>query len=75
MLHHPQYRERYAANLRRKLPRIPFVNQSQGTEGSTPPEGATPVRAKSERTRRAAEILLVKESIDSHDGMRYCGGR
>ncbi len=25
MLHHPQYRERYAANLRRELPRIPFV--------------------------------------------------
>ena len=23
--HHPQYRERYAANLRRELPRIPFA--------------------------------------------------
>ena len=26
MLHHPEYRERYAANLRRELPRIPFAS-------------------------------------------------
>jgi predicted helicase len=25
VLHHPQYRERYAANLRRELPRIPYA--------------------------------------------------
>ncbi|PYX06076.1 MAG: hypothetical protein DMG88_19555 [Acidobacteria bacterium] len=25
VLHHPEYRKRYAANLRRELPRIPFV--------------------------------------------------
>ncbi len=25
LLHHPTYRERYAANLRRELPRVPFV--------------------------------------------------
>jgi predicted helicase len=25
LLHHPQYREKYAANLRRELPRIPFA--------------------------------------------------
>ena len=25
LLHHPQYRERYAENLKRELPRIPFV--------------------------------------------------
>lgn len=25
ILHHPQYREKYAANLRRELPRIPFA--------------------------------------------------
>jgi predicted helicase len=28
VLHHPEYRERYAANLRRELPRIPFVSAS-----------------------------------------------
>ena len=27
VLHHSQYRERYAANLRRELPRIPFVGE------------------------------------------------
>ena len=26
VLHHPEYRERYAANLRRELPRVPFVS-------------------------------------------------
>ena len=26
VLYHPEYRERYAANLRRELPRIPFAN-------------------------------------------------
>jgi predicted helicase len=26
VLHHPEYRDRYAANLRRELPRIPFVD-------------------------------------------------
>lgn len=25
MLHSPEYRERYAANLKRELPRIPFA--------------------------------------------------
>jgi predicted helicase len=25
LLHHPGYRERYAANLKRELPRIPFA--------------------------------------------------
>jgi predicted helicase len=28
ILHHPEYRERYAANLRRELPRIPFVGSA-----------------------------------------------
>ena len=28
VLHHPEYRERYAANLKRELPRIPFVGGS-----------------------------------------------
>lgn len=32
VLHHPEYRERYAANLRRELPRIPFVGAGQDTK-------------------------------------------
>jgi hypothetical protein len=31
VLHHPEYRERYAANLKRELPRIPFVGADAGS--------------------------------------------
>jgi predicted helicase len=44
VLHHPDYRERYAANLRRELPRIPFVSASTPTLSS---------RAKSDRPKDA----------------------
>jgi predicted helicase len=30
VLHHPQYREKYAANLKRELPRIPFAPDFRG---------------------------------------------
>ncbi|PZO43495.1 MAG: helicase [Pseudanabaena frigida] len=30
LLHHPHYRQRYAANLKRELPRIPFAPEFQG---------------------------------------------
>jgi predicted helicase len=45
VLHHPQYRERYAANLRRELPRIPFVGEVGRAGPSAPP---------SERPKRGA---------------------
>ena len=32
ILHHPQYRERYAENLKRELPRIPLLNQRSAFE-------------------------------------------
>jgi predicted helicase len=31
MLHHPEYRSRYAANLRRELPRLPFAGKDAKT--------------------------------------------
>jgi len=37
VLHHPEYRQRYAANLKRELPRIPFVK----ADPSTPPEAGS----------------------------------
>jgi predicted helicase len=43
VLHHPEYRERYAANLRRELPRIPFASLAtchpEQREGSMQPAG------------------------------------
>lgn len=34
ILHHPDYRQRYAANLRRELPRIPFVGAGTDRVGA-----------------------------------------
>ncbi|HEV2400499.1 MAG TPA: type ISP restriction/modification enzyme [Candidatus Sulfotelmatobacter sp.] len=42
ILHHADYRQRYAANLRRELPRIPFVGDNEPTPSAdNSPEGAT----------------------------------
>ncbi len=40
VLHHPEYREPYAANLRRELPRIPFVSGLEENASRGAPEGA-----------------------------------
>jgi len=40
VLHHPSYREKFAENLKRELPRIPFVGGGKGGV-STPPEALT----------------------------------
>jgi predicted helicase len=37
VLHHPEYRERYAANLRRELPRIRFACHPEAAESSASP--------------------------------------
>lgn len=39
VLHHPEYRARYAANLRRELPRVPFVGAAKSEE-QIPHDGA-----------------------------------
>jgi predicted helicase len=62
VLHHPEYRQRYAANLRRELPRIPFVAASTSTlssrakqDGSlanNPAESRDPVSAGVQHGRR-----------------------
>ena len=39
VLHHPEYRQRYAANLKRELPRIPFVSAT--ADPSTSPEAGS----------------------------------
>lgn len=40
VLHHPEYRERYAANLRRDLPRILFIAAATNCHSEGPPLGA-----------------------------------
>ena len=47
VLHHPEYRERYAANLRRELPRIPFAS-------ATPSNPSHPERSPAMRSKRMA---------------------
>ncbi|HET9409344.1 MAG TPA: type ISP restriction/modification enzyme [Candidatus Sulfotelmatobacter sp.] len=43
VLHHPDYRQRYAANLRRELPRIPFVGTgAEALDESAPDAGLKP---------------------------------
>lgn len=39
VLHHPEYRDRYAANLRRELPRIPFVGSDEAPNPAGPSPG------------------------------------
>ena len=35
VLHHPEYRSRYAANLKRELPRIPFLSSASSASSAT----------------------------------------
>ena len=37
LLHHPAYRTRYAENLKRELPRIPFVGVAAARKKARPP--------------------------------------
>jgi predicted helicase len=42
VLHHPEYRERYAANLRRELPRIPFASATTACHPDEAESSASP---------------------------------
>jgi predicted helicase len=58
VLHHPEYRQRYAANLRRELPRIPFVsattlNNCHSEPASAGEESAVPSAGKKQIPRSA----------------------
>ena len=57
LLHHPVYRERYAANLKRELPRIPFA----GTRAGTSPAPTKIFRAFADAGARLAEIHVHYE--------------
>ena len=53
LLHHPEYRERYAANLKRDLPHIPYAPDFRGFANA----GA-----------RLAEIHVGYEDVDEYQG-------
>ncbi|MBZ5648685.1 MAG: N-6 DNA methylase [Acidobacteriia bacterium] len=60
VLHHPTYRERYAANLKRELPRIPFVKA--GPSGLKPTRDDTSAFWEFVKAgRRLAEIHVEYE--------------
>ena len=56
VLHHPEYRERYAANLRRELPRIPFVKAAaEGVGPGAIKEGGVSGAAGKKQVLRCAQ--------------------
>ncbi|MEO8613303.1 MAG: type ISP restriction/modification enzyme, partial [Chloroflexota bacterium] len=62
LLHHPDYRERYADNLKRELPRIPFVPAfSPRPEGEGP--GVRVFQAFCEAGKKLAELHLHYETV------------
>ncbi len=88
MLHHPEYRDRYAANLKRELPRIPFVGAgvSPGFEGaglqasrkdalddpSTLPKASA--QPKAERPKETADPSARAEALARDDNSSGSAG-
>ncbi len=65
VLHHQQYREKYAANLRRELPRIPFVGCSGGLR---PPKSAKNRRSQTDATVFRQFVAAGKRLAELHVG-------
>jgi predicted helicase len=59
VLHHPEYRERYAANLRRELPRIPFAS-------ATPSNPSHPERSPAMREANGGAESKDPIPADTH---------
>ena len=69
VLHHPVYRERYAANLRRELPRIPFVSapalNNCHSEEHGDEESAVPLPGKKQIPPSARNNNSPRDSVSS----------
>ncbi|MYH66256.1 MAG: hypothetical protein F4136_11545 [Chloroflexi bacterium] len=63
LLHHPGYRERYALDLKRSLPRIPFV---PATDSTSPKIRGGWGNAFSQAGRQMADLHLNYESVDRY---------
>jgi hypothetical protein len=71
VLHHPEYRERYAANLKRELPRIPFVAKTESAERETNlAHGVSPGSALKPTLRERGECRQPIGSFDSRQSAR-----
>jgi predicted helicase len=72
VLHHPEYRQRYAANLRRELPRIPFVSATPDRVETGIPARPAEQRSASASTptlssRAERDFSLAKDHAQSRD--------
>ena len=69
VLHHPEYRTRYAANLKRELPRIPYVKSIGGERGpSTLVAKAT--SAQDDTAKAGPSTTAAKEAAFAQDDTR-----
>src|SRR6266704_7200681 len=81
VLHHPDYRQRYSANLRRELPRIPFVSATPGAKAQVEgaPNAALKRRSSTVTSSRSSTVTSSRPSTvtssssmltSSNDGVR-----
>ena len=69
-MHHPGYRQKYADNLKRELPRIPFapaLSPSPGTPGEGRGEGSSGFRAFAKAGEKLARLHLDYEQLKPWD--------
>jgi predicted helicase len=69
VLHHPEYRQRYAANLRRELPRIPFVSATSSTLSSRAESrdlAVSPQHDEHDADARSFDCVTGRASAPSH---------
>jgi predicted helicase len=64
VLHHPEYRERYAANLRRELPRIPFAGATNACHPDEAESRAKPATPEEGPMHLAGTAATADKSID-----------
>ena len=77
VLHHPRYREKFADNLKRELPRIPFapdfrgVRRGRAQAGRAPPElreRSREIPAAVDRSARDAPLSLAGREDEAEQG-------
>ena len=68
VLHHPEYRERYAANLRRELPRIPFACNQPSNPCHSEPASAGEESASDSASKKQIPRGLASTRNDNAGG-------